>query len=298
MARRSYYQILGISRSADADEVKRAFRERARTLHPDQRPDDPEAVEEFKAVAEAYAVLSEPGLRATYDRFGIAPAGAAFESTHLTPPSVARALKNVARAAARRMRARRGEDIRFDITIDFRAAAVGTRRVFELPRRGPDGAVRPRRLEFHLPPALTNSRVLRWPGEGAPGTDGGAYGDLLVRVAVERHPYFLRRDDDVVGHLPLTFVELLDGAHVQVPTLFGPRALEIPPRTEPGTELRLTGLGVPAEPPGDAVFVARLRFPDSGHEPIREAARSAYDGTSRDPLFDGCLLESHAWRRP
>lgn len=296
MARDTYYQILEIPRRATDDEVKRAFRRLARRFHPDQNPGDFEAEERFKAVLEAYRVLSDPGLRRTYDRFGVVPAGAAFAESQLAVPSVGATVKGFARAAARLLRARRGADIRMKVTLEFTQAVRGTARVFELPRRGSGGAVRPRRLEFDLPPGLTHGQVLKWPGEGTPGTEGGRAGDLLVVVEVRPHGYLRRNGADIVADLPLSILEMHDGATVDVPTLAGRRRLVVPPGTQPGDSLRLPGLGVPVEPAGDAVFVARLRFPDLDRAELRAALAAAYgtDGT-RSAGFDACLLESMAW---
>lgn len=292
---RSYYDILGLSRSASQDEIKRAYRELALQHHPDQNGGSPDAEERFKAVAEAYRVLSDPELKRVYDRYGVAPPGAAFANVPAAIPRVAESVRDLARAASRKLRARRGDDIHLEIELRFVDALRGATRVFELPRAGDDRSVEPRRLAFDLPPGLRGGQVLRWPGEGAPGIAGGRPGDLFVTVHVAAHPWFSRRGDDILSALPLTLQELVEGATVDAPTIWGTTRVRVPAGIEPGAELRVPGRGVPGQPPGDAVFEVRLHAPPLDGA-VREALDAAYGSTGRRPAaFDACLLEARRW---
>lgn len=296
MARR-YYQLLRVERDADLATIKRAYRREARRFHPDQNPGDPDAEERFKAIAEAYRVLGDDQLRRMYDRYGIAPAGAAFADVPARIEfGVGDAVRNIARAARERLRARRGADIRLDVALSFVHAIKGTTRVFELPRRGPHGGVEARRLAFDLPPGLRDKQVLRWPGEGEPGVSGGRAGDLFVELQVGTHAVLRRRGKDIVTSLPLSVIELHDGATVTVPTVWGPRSLVVPPDTQPGDELRLPERGVPGEPAGDAVFCVTLSRPDMSRPEVRAAVERAYaEDDPRGDVFQACLLESRRW---
>ncbi|MCB9521188.1 MAG: DnaJ domain-containing protein [Myxococcales bacterium] len=290
MVPRSYYDLLGVPRTASQAEIKAAYRALARVHHPDQRGGDDDD-ERFKAIAEAYRVLGDSTTRAEYDRSGAAPAGAAYTPVPAPPPTLSEVFTGAA-AAARRFTARRGPDVRIEVGLDVRAIARGTRRVFELPRRGPDGAIQRRRLEYTLPPGLRHGQVLRWRGDGGPSDAGGRPGDLIVVIASIAHPTLERRDRDLVASLPVSYPDLLDGATVDVPTVFGPRPLTIPPRTRPGTELRIPGLGVGGETPGDAVFVAELAWPT---EPLDGDTRDRLRRIERPRAFAAALAESIAW---
>ncbi len=296
MAVRRYYQLLELPHAASQDEVKRAFRRLARTYHPDQNPGDDTAEERFKAIVEAYRVLGDVELRRVYDRYGLAPSGAAFADVPARiNVSVSVTLRDIARRAKKRFTARRGDDIRMGVVLEFADAIRGTTRVFELPRRSEDRVIRARRLAFDLPPGLRAGQMLRWPGEGAPGADGGRPGDLLVDVAVSPHPVFRRRDTDIVSALPLTPLELHDGANVPVPTLWGPRRINVPPGAAPGDELRLPERGVPGTPPGDAVFVVQYQPPNLDDPAVRAAVQSVYRDGERSVAFEACLLECRKW---
>lgn len=294
MARRTYYQILGVRRTATDDEIRSAYRERARRYHPDQNPDDPAAEEAFKAVAEAHRVLSDRQSRHAYDAFGVVPAGAAYADLALPKrKGVADLVREVARSAARVVK--RGKNIELAIAIPFARAMRGTYRIFELPRLGSDGRVQARRLRFELPPGLDDGKVLRWPGEGEPEPSGGRSGDLYVSVSVSSGGALSRGGPDIRCALPLTVDEAMAGTTIRVPTLFGPELLDVPRGSWVGDQLRLRGRGVPGPVPGDAVFSIELIRPALTHDTI-ELAKRLYDGAERSEKFRACLRESESWR--
>lgn len=262
-ANSDYYALLGVSRNATPAEIKAAWRKRARDLHPDINPDDAQ-VDRFKAVAEAYEVLSDPALRARYDRTGARPDGAVWGATSVTASS---GLADVARAVARGVRRatqRRAEDIEIDVHVRVAEMVSGTRRVLELPRRGAHGAIEARRLEFVLPPLLRPGQRLRWPGEGNPGSVAEQEpGDLWLTARLSPgEPWVLERDG-LVGALPLLPSVWLGGGVVGVPTPDGPLDLAVPPRLPAGHRLRIDGRGVPQADGsrGPLIFVVDVEFP-------------------------------------
>ncbi len=141
--KRDYYEILGVDRSAGADELRRAYRRLAHQYHPDKNPDDPQAAERFKEASEAYAVLSDPEKRATYDRFGhdgIIGGGGGDPFAGFDPFSSFSDLFNeffggdlFGRGGARRG-GRRGADLRYDLDVDFEVAAMGGERSIRVPK--------------------------------------------------------------------------------------------------------------------------------------------------------------------
>lgn len=266
--KRDYYEILGIPRGASADEVKSAYRKLAREHHPDQNA-DPASVETFKAVAEAYRVLSDSQARFAYDRFGMVPAGSAYGLARAESPeqAVVETIKGFARAAQRRFKATRGKDIELELRLSFEESARGTRRVLELPRvaeSDTDGLKTvPRRLEFRIPAGVSDGQVLRWRGEGEPGRFGGRDGDLILKAIVEYHPVYQRDDLDVVVDLPLRPSVLVTGGVVRVPTVDGVQELTITSDMKVGDRIRLSGMGIDdrGRRRGDAVFLLSLARP-------------------------------------
>ncbi|MBI3473699.1 MAG: molecular chaperone DnaJ [Candidatus Solibacter usitatus] len=142
MTKRDYYEILGIDRSAGDGELKSAYRKLALQYHPDRNPGNHEAEEKFKEATEAYGVLSDPQKRATYDRFGhqgLQGAGAGFDPTQFTDfGDILGDLFGLGDmfggGARRRTRAQRGEDLRYDLEIDFEDAAFGMTAEIQVPR--------------------------------------------------------------------------------------------------------------------------------------------------------------------
>lgn len=277
MASLTYYQILEIRRDANDAEVKAAYRRLALRYHPDHA-DEADAEERFKAVAEAYRILSDAELRGAYDRFGRVPPWATFgpSSSLLVvrrENPIVGGLRAVRQRVEQRMKAQRGEDLQVETELSFAEAANGCRRVFELPGRDDRGQLTRRRLEFAIPAGVVEGRVLRWAEWGAPGLHGGRPGDLRIRVSVRPHPVLRREGRDTVATLPLRLAEWL-GAAVRVPTVLGPRTLEVPAGCAPGDELRVVGCGV-ADPDGrrgDARFV--LAFVPA--PPVDASTRDAF----------------------
>ncbi len=286
------YEILGVARDASADEIKKVYRRLAKALHPDANPGDAAVEERFKRVSAAYAILSDPEMRARYDQgeldaegrqqgFSSRAAGGGFGGfaggfrvedilgdlfgghfdDHL------RQARGVAR----------GPDVTGAIEIDFVEAARGGKRRVTLP----DG----RALDIAIPPGIEDGQTIRLKGQGGTAGDGAAPGDALIRISVASHPSFRREGRHVSIDLPVSVPEAVLGARVQVPTIDGPVAMTVPANSNTGDTLRLRGKGLPD--PGGAARgdqLVRLKVmlptrPDSSFTAlVRDwASRHAYD---------------------
>jgi len=266
MNRRDYYAILEVRRDASPEEIKRAFRRQAARFHPD-RNDAPDAEDRFKAVNEAYAVLSDDARRYQYDR-GRLPNGATYGVPMQTASTtVAEVLGRALRGASRFVKSRRGETIRMNVELTFEQAALGTTRVFELPRvvdtRGEHPVTSLRRMEFRIPPGARDGQVLTWRGQGHPGTHGASSGDLHVTLRVATHPFLTREGDDIICALPIRPSDALRGVEVTVPTVDGLDAVQVPAGLQGGTELVLRGRGAGRSDGGrgDAIFRVVIELP-------------------------------------
>ncbi|TWB64017.1 DnaJ C-terminal domain-containing protein [Nitrospirillum viridazoti] len=271
---RNPYDILGVSRTASAEEIRRAYRKLAKTHHPDLNQNHPEAERKFREVTAAYDLLSDAAKRARFDRGEIDADGnerpQAYSRRHHAGASgggfqftsnvggmggfediIADMFGGGSRTGAG---PRKGQDISVSVTVDFIEAAKGGRHRVTLP----DGT----RLDVDLPPGLGDGGKVRLRGRGAPGTAGGPPGDALVTVSVRPHPWFRRERDDVYLDLPVTLYEAVFGAKVRVPTIDGSVLMTIPKGANDGTRLRLKGRGISsAGGRGDQYVTVRLALP-------------------------------------
>ncbi len=254
MAKRDYYEVLGVSKHADDAELKRAYRELARKYHPDINPDSQRAEERFKELNEAYAVLSNPRTRARYDRFGFSAVqgvegqdggSGGFSSVIETVDDL---LGDIIGDAWRRRRQRkRGRDLRYTIEVTFEEAIFGTKKSIKVPgartRDGKPGGERT--FVVAIPPGTKEGAVKRIKGEGEPGQGGGPAGDLNVIVRIKEHPLFRREGQDVWCEAPISFSQAALGAVIEVPTVDAKVRMRVPPGTQSGRVFRLRGKGIP-----------------------------------------------------
>jgi len=270
MQYKDYYEILGVGRAADADEVKRAYRKLARKFHPDVSKER-NAEEKFKEVQEAYEVLRDPEKRAAYDQLG--PdyrTGQQFRP----PPDWAQRFGQQggqrfhdangfsdffsslfgAAAGAEPPDAEAGQ-----LEVTVQEAFAGTRRRVTLNENG-----RSRSVDLQIPPGVTEGQSLRIPGLGGRSS-------LTFRIKLQPHPLFSLSGKDVQIELPLAPWEAALGAKVAVPTLGGTVELTIPAGAQSGQKLRLRGRGFPGTPSGDQLVSIKLVTPAAQSKQAVEA---------------------------
>jgi len=238
---RDPWKVLGVRPDAAPEEVRRAFRRRARELHPDRRPDDPRAEEEFKVLVDALlAVTTGPTKRRGEGR--------ASDDTERAGPGGHRAIPDVvADFDAGLTEARHGGPqtarLRFELPCRCRSTAGRPRK--NCPLCAGRGAVRvERRVTFHLPAGSRDGDLVRVAGAGTQGRDKRS-GDLLVRLRVHPPPGAWIEGDDLHLYLPLTIPEAVGGASIRVPAPDGPVTVAVPPGTDATTVLRVRGHGLP-----------------------------------------------------
>lgn len=270
MSKKDFYSILGVSRTATADEMKKAYRKLAMQYHPDKNPDDKKAEEKFKEISEAYDVLSDSEKRDMYDRFGHAGAnnfggggaggpfgaggfgGFSRDSRSSGGPDpfqdifgdvfseIFGASKGAGPGAGPRRRQTKGTDLRYSMSISFEESALGTEKVITFMRQR-DGKESSAKLSVNVPAGVKDGQRLKLAGEG--DSSGGPAGDLYVIISIQEHALFKRSENDVTLDLPIAYTDAILGTNVEVPTLTGKAMIRIPPGTHAGQTFRLKGKG-------------------------------------------------------
>ncbi|WP_299439198.1 J domain-containing protein [uncultured Rhodospira sp.] len=318
------YAVLGVPRSASADEIRRAYRRLARTMHPDVNPGDPEAEDRFKELSAAHDVLADPDKRARFDRGEIDAQGQdrpfGFRHHPGAGPRTAKGRARsdggfhfhfedlfkgadsfediFARAQSAKHRAtgaggggaqghgrpQRGGDAQYRLRVPFEDAALGTSRRITLTTG--------KTLDVRVPPGTENGSTLRLRGQGNPGHHGGEAGDALVEILVKDHPVFRRAGDDVIAEVPVSLREAVLGAKITVPTLSGRVAVTVPEGSNTGATLRLRGKGLPrkdgtgTDARGDQLVRLRIVLEDADDEALRAFVRKWRPADARDVRAD------------
>jgi len=307
---RNLYEVLGVSRNATEQEIKKAYKKLAGKLHPDKNPG---AANErrFKEVTGAYQVLGDAKKRALYDEFGDVSLQSGFD------PERARAARRVgfggfggqpgggvpidlndlfsgARGdgtisdvigdlfGRRRggVRSARGIDTTSTIRLGLVDAVRGTTLTLT-PRDGGDV------IQVRIPPGASDGNRVRVPGKGSPGRSGGAPGDLVLTIEVEPHPLLRREGDDLHMDVPITLKEAYGGAQITVPTPYGDVKLKVPEGAQSGQKVRLRGKGVARKgrPPGDLFVRFLVTYPSERNERVRRTVETLEEAP-RDPRAD------------
>ncbi len=270
---RDPYLVLGVMRSASADDIKQAFRRLAKQYHPDLNPGRPDIEQKFKEVNGAYSLLSDPDKRARFDKGEIdasgaerpdrtfrrawqnanratsGSAGGARSSSGARPggdeddPFADEFFNDIFGASKRRYSAgggsgvkAKGSDVNYSVTVSFADACLGAKRRLTLSTG--------KNIDVNIPPGTKDQSKLRLKGQGLPGLGGAGAGDAIIEVHVDSHPLFTRKDDDIHIEVPVTLQEAVLGAAIKVPTLDGQVAVKVPAGANSGTTLRLKGKGI------------------------------------------------------
>ncbi len=272
MKYKDYYAALGVSRDADLESIKRAYRKLARQHHPDMSK-APEAEARFKDAAEAYATLKDPEKRKAYDELGQHRAGeefspepqwtyehasAGFGLDDLDLADLLSALGRGRHGASRAAGPVRGHDFESSLVVSLEDAHRGTTANLNLR----DGAGE-RTLQVTIPAGVTDGQKLRLRGQGGKGARGGADGDIYLHISLAAHPLFRVDGHNLYFDLTLAPWEAALGAEVEVPTLDQPVLLTVPASSRSGRKLRLRGRGLAngAGGRGDMYAIVHIDLP-------------------------------------
>ncbi|MEX1136039.1 MAG: J domain-containing protein [Balneolales bacterium] len=281
MEYKDYYKTLGISKTATQDEIKKAYRKLAARYHPDVNPDDKGAAKKFKEVAEAYEVFKNPEDRKMYDEMGsdwkqykrsggqaqdfnwqewsrqrgrpkqrtyTYQGGPGFEEQFSgeSPFSDffesffggggAGAGMGEQPGTARRREQTKGRDLNAELEITLNDVYHGSERSFILNGQ---------RYKVKVPPGIESGKRLKLKGKGEPSPATGSSGDLYIKLNIQPHPTFRRDGDNLHVELPVDLYTAVLGGTINVPALDKQFNIKVPPETQQGKILRLSGRGMP-----------------------------------------------------
>lgn len=308
---KNLYHVLGVSKDAAESEIKSAYRKLARQYHPDLNKDNPQAAEKFKEISCAYDILGDKDKRKKYDNneidsdgkptgfgaggfgggggdnpfgggyrtysgggnpFGQSEGG--FDFSSIFGEDIFSQFTGGGFQSGASRRPRKGEDIAYNMRLDFLAAVRGDEKTVNIKGKN---------INVKIPAGTTDGQTLRLKGLGFPGSNGGNSGDVLITLNVEKHPYFSADGSNILMELPITVKEAVLGAKVTVPTISGKVNVNIPPYASSGEKLRLKGKGIKNKTTaGDQIITLKIISPKTANSKLEEALRDMPDDTVRN----------------
>ena len=300
---KNLYHVLGVSKDASDAEIKSAYRKLARKYHPDLNKDNPSAADKFKEISCAYDILGDKEKRKKYDNneidsegkptgfgaegfggtggyssYGGNPfaggQGASFDFSSIFGDDIFSQFSGGGAGfqgfggAARRPR--KGQDIYYNMRIDFLSAARGDEKTVNLNGKN---------INVKIPAGTTDGQTLRLKGLGGQSPNGGSAGDVLITINVDKHPYFSAEGNNIHIELPITIKEAILGAKVTVPTISGKVAVNIPPYASSGEKLRLKGKGILS---GDEIITLKIVAPKKSNPELEKCLQSLPDENVRN----------------
>ncbi len=274
---KDYYRILGVSKTASAEELKKAYRKMALKYHPDRNKGEKAAEERFKEINEAYAVLGDPEKRRQYDTYGSTEFShrfsqedifRGFDFGNIFKEFGFGDLFHQAHSSGKGRNGfqfhynfgggsgpqfgqpfhgqgplkQKGRDIVLELPVTLREVFHGQEKVVTFKRGG-----QTERVSVKIPPSIEDGKKLRVPGKGECGLHGGQDGNLYLKIRVEEDSQFRREGSHLVYDVEIPYSAAVLGSRVDVPTIDGKTlSLRIPPGTQNQTKLRLKGFGLPA----------------------------------------------------
>jgi molecular chaperone DnaJ len=316
--KRDYYEVLGVSRTADGEEIKRSYRRLAMKYHPDRNTGDAKADAEikFKECSEAYEILADPPKRARYDQFGHQGVSGQHDFSHMDVSDIFSMFDEIfgggmgfsgASRGATHRRSSRGYDLETQVELTLAEVASGCDKTIEFEKQdmcdvckgtgakagtqpttcvqcagqgrvaqqgfggmfrmvttcpncrgkgtvvkdhcrscgGSGRQLRKKVVTVKIPAGVHEGQAVRISGEGEPGENGAAPGDLHCYIQVRPHPMFSRHNNDIICQVPISFTQAALGGHIDVPTLKNTERLELPVGTQHGEVFKLKGRGLP-----------------------------------------------------
>lgn len=283
MAYINYYDILGVSKDASQEDIKKAFKKLARKYHPDLNPNDPEAKQHFQEINEANEVLSDPEKRKKYDQYGENwkhadefeqqqqnQANNGFNGRYsywsgngnFTGQENNSGFSDFFESLFGSHKGKntrsvfRGQDYTAELSLTLQEAATTHKQVL---------TVNGKKIRITIPAGIADGQTIILKGQGGPGTNGGPNGDLYITFIIKEDPIFKRLGDDLYIDVPLNLYTAILGGEQIIQTMDSKVKLQIKPGTQNGTKIRLKGKGFPVYKQegqyGDMIVTFSIQIP-------------------------------------
>ncbi len=303
MAKRDYYEVLGVSKSVSESEIKSAYRKLARTHHPDIDK-SAGAAEKFKELSEAYQVLSDSNKKKQYDQFGHAAFSArggpssGWDSAGGNPFGGGQQYSWSTEGFSARGGPASGWDFggfedpfelfeqifggaspfgqsfrrrpTYQLSITFDEAIHGVTKEVEIEERNQQGRLTRKRMNIKVPPGVDSGTKMR-------------FNDLDIVFNVSRHPNFLREGADIFSEITINIPQLVLGDIFEVDTTQGKVKVKVPPGTQPGSLVKLKGKGMPrldSSTHGDHFVRVNLTIPKNPSKQEKQLYEELYNLSS------------------
>jgi DnaJ-class molecular chaperone len=310
-----YYKVLGVERTASAEEISKAYRKLARKHHPDLNPDDKNAKKRFQEIQQAYDCLNDPEKRSLFDQYGAnyeqfggrnpfakgqpggssaGAGGASFDFGDIFGQGAAggvdlgdifRQFGGGGGGRSRKSAAAKGQDIAAEIAVPLHTIIHGGETRIQVDR---DSKLES--ISVKIPAGIEPGKKIRLRGQGQPSPSGKP-GDLILKINVEPHPYF-----KIVGHnielrLPISIPEAVQGARIDVPTPAGTVTLTLPPMSSSGKKLRIKGQGLKGSDGtvGDMTVELLIKLPEATSQAVLGSIDS-WTSAYVKPIREGVTL--------
>lgn len=306
MAYIDYYGVLGVSKTASQDEIKKAFKKLARKYHPDLNPNDPTAKQKFQEINEANEVLSDPEKRKKYDAYGenwkhadefeaqkqryqqqdggyggfggmgggywSSTDGGGFSGNFSGEEGefsdFFESLFGSRHGNRRGNSAFKGQDYNAELHLSLKDAAVTHKQILEINGK---------KIRITVPAGVADGQTIKLNGQGGPGTNGGPAGDLYITFAIPDDPAFHRERDNLYMPVSIDLYTAILGGEKVIDTLNGKVKLKVKPETQNGTKVRLRGKGFPVYKKegqfGDLFITYEVKIPQHLTERQKELFR-------------------------
>lgn len=267
MAYIDYYGVLGVSKTATQDEIKKAFKKLARKYHPDLNPNDPNAKQKFQEINEANEVLGDPEKRKKYDAYGenwkhadefeaqkqryqqsngtnesFGSSGSSHFSSNFTGEHgdfsdfFEELFGKGNRYSHQSSGVFKGQDYNAELHLNLRDAAVTHKQILD---------VNGKKIRITVPAGIADGQTIKLNGQGGPGINGGPAGDLYITFVIAEDPIYKRHEDNLYMNVSIDLYTAILGGEVIIDTLNGKIKLKVKPETQNGTKVRLKGKGFP-----------------------------------------------------
>lgn len=294
MAYVDYYQVLGVSKTASQDDIKKAYKKLARKHHPDLNPNDTEAQRKFQEINEANEVLSDPEKRKRYDQYGenwkhadefeaqkqrsqqsgggwngdFGSSGQGFSGDSAEFSDFFESMFGSRAGGGRRSAGFRGQDYNAELHLSLYDASKTHKQVLNVNGKG---------IRITVPAGVADGQTIKLKGQGGPGINGGPAGDLYITFVVAEDSGFKRLGDDLYITEPLNLYTAVLGGDLTVNTLDSKVKLKVKPETQNGTKVRLKGKGFPVYKKngqfGDLIVTYSIEIPTGLTEKQKELFR-------------------------